>query len=286
VLTDVAGIRVGHWTDAVAQTGCTAVALPADAVASGEVRGGAPGTREFELLAPTRLVDHVNVVMLAGGSAYGLATCDGAMRWCEENGLGYETRAGRVPIVVGAIIFDLLVGDATVRPDAEAGYAACAAASDGPVETGLVGAGAGATIGKVGGPETTRPGGIGTASERHEELVVSALVVANASGHVRDPNRAPLPWKDPEPLRPIENTTIGVIATNAHLDKVACHLLAQSGHDGIARAVDPSHTRFDGDALVAVATGEVDVEVDLELLRSMAAHAVEAAIRNAVAASG
>ncbi|MEY2469512.1 MAG: hypothetical protein QOF21_2210 [Actinomycetota bacterium] len=286
MITDVAGIRVGHWTDAVAQTGCTAVVLPTDAVASGEVRGGAPGTREFELLAPTRLVEHVDVVMLSGGSAFGLATCDGAMRWCEQNGLGYETRAGRVPIVVGAIIFDLLVGDGSVRPDADAGYAACAAASGGPIATGPVGAGTGATIGKVGGPDTTRPGGIGTASKRHENIVVSALVVANAGGHVRDPNTAPLPWNDPEPLRPIENTTIGVIATNARLDKVACHLLAQSGHDGIARAVDPSHTRFDGDALVAVATGEVDVDVDLERLRSMAAHAVEAAIRNAVAASG
>ena len=282
MITDVTGIRVGHWTDAVAQTGCTAVVLPAGCVVSGEVRGGAPGTREFELLDPTRMVEHVDVVMLSGGSAFGLATCDGAMRWCEENGLGYESRAGRVPIVVGAIIFDLMVGDASVRPDAAAGYAACAGATDGEIPVGLVGAGTGATIGKVGGPDTTRPGGIGTATERHDDIVVSALVVANAGGHLRDPNSAPLPWVDPEPLAPLENTTIGVIATNARLGKVACHLVAQSGHDGIARAVDPAHTRFDGDALVAAATGRVEAEIELERIRAMAAHAVEAAIRNAV----
>ena len=277
MITDVAGIRVGHWTDLAARTGCTAIVLPADAVASGEVRGGAPGTREFELLAPGRLVTHVDVVMLSGGSAFGLATCDGAMRWCEEQGLGYETNSGRVPIVVGAIIFDLAVGDASVRPDAAAGYAACAAASDGAVEAGAVGAGTGATIGKIGGPDTTRPAGIGMATERDGDLVVSALVVANASGHLRDPSTADTPWA--APIAPLDNTTIGLIATNAVLDKTGCHLTAQSGHHGIARAFDPSHTRFDGDALVAVATAVVEADVDR--VRFLAAHAVEAACRRA-----
>ncbi len=279
MLTDVDGIRVGHWTDAAARTGCTAVVLPPDSVASGEVRGGAPGTREFELLAPGRLVSHVDVVMLSGGSAFGLATCDGAMRWCEEHELGYETRAGRVPIVVGAIIFDLAVGDGSIRPNAESGYAACADARDGAFEVGSVGAGSGATIGKIGGPDTTRPGGIGTASERDGDLVVSALIVANASGHLCDPSRAETPWATP-PIAPLDNTTIGVIATNAVLDKTGCHLVAQSGHHGIARAFDPSHTRFDGDALVAVATGIVEADVDR--VRYLAAHAVEAACRQAV----
>ncbi len=282
MLTDVPGVKVGHWTDAKARTGCTAVVLPRNCVASGEVRGGAPGTREFELLVPTRMVQHVDVVMLSGGSAYGLATCDGAMRWCEERKRGYKTvRGGVVPIVVGAIIFDLAVGDRKVRPDAAAGYAACAAAKRGRFGVGLVGAGTGATIGNVGGPKTTRPGGLGTATERDGDLVVSALVVANAGGHLRDPSTAEAPWA--EPLTPLENTTIGVIVTNAALDKVACHLVAQSGHGGIARAVDPSHTRFDGDALVAAATGVVTADVDR--VRFFAAHAVEAAIRNAVAAS-
>lgn len=280
MLTDVAGVRVGHWTDPIARTGCTAVVLPPNSVASGEVRGGAPGTREFELLAPGRLVQHVDVVMLSGGSAYGLATCDGAMRWCEENGLGFATeKSGIVPIVVGAIIFDLAVGDATVRPNADNGYAACVAASTGAIEQGQVGAGTGATIGKIGGPDATRAAGIGTATERDGGLIVSALVVANAAGHLRDPSAAPLPWPAVEST-PLENTTIGVIVTNAILDKTECHFVAQSGHHGMARALDPSHTRFDGDALVAVASGEV--VADVERVRFMAAHAVEQAIRNAV----
>lgn len=280
MLTDVAGVRVGHWTDPVARTGCTAVVLPPNSVASGEVRGGAPGTREFELLAPGRLVTHVDVVMLSGGSAYGLATCDGAMRWCEENGLGYATvKSGIVPIVVGAIIFDLAVGDSTVRPTADNGYAACVAATDGPIEQGQVGAGTGATIGKIGGPDATRAAGIGTATERDGDLIVSALVVANAAGHLRDPSSAAVPWPEAE-ATPLENTTIGVIVTNAILDKTECHFVAQSGHHGMARALDPSHTRFDGDALVAVASGEV--VADVERVRFLAAHAVEAAIRNAV----
>jgi L-aminopeptidase/D-esterase-like protein len=280
VITDVKGIRVGHWTDAVAMTGCTAVVLPPGAIASGEVRGGAPGTREFDLLAPGRLVEHVDVVMLSGGSAFGLATCDGAMRWCEEHRRGYKTGpGGLVPIVVGAIIFDLAVGDRRVRPDADAGYAACTAAKRGRFDTGRVGAGTGATIGKIGGPSTVRPGGVGTASVRDGDVVVSALIVVNAAGHLRDESRAPLPWAGR--VAPLENTTIGVVATNAILDKTACHFVAQSGHNGIARALDPSHTRFDGDALVSVATGEV--AADLERVRFLAAHAVEAAIRNAVA---
>ncbi len=278
MLTDVKGIKVGHWTDEAARTGCTAVVLPKGAVASGEVRGGAPGTREFDLLAPGRLVEHVDVVMLSGGSAYGLATCDGAVRWCEQHRRGYATgRGGIVPIVVGAIIFDLAVGQAKVRPDAAAGYAACDAAKRGRFETGRVGAGTGATIGKIGGPKTVKPGGVGTATEWDGDLVVSALVVANAAGHLRDGSGAPTPWAGR--TSPLENTTIGVVATNAVLDKTGCHLVSQSGHHGIARAFDPSHTRFDGDALVAVATG--GIEADVDRVKFLAAHAVEAAIRNA-----
>ena len=282
MLTDVAGVRVGHWTDPIGKTGCTAVVLPKNCVASGEVRGGAPGTREFELLDPTRMVQHVDVVMFSGGSAYGLATADGAMRWCEEHRRGYKTiRNGVVPIVVGMIIFDLAVGDRKARPDADAGYAACAAATRGKFEVGPVGAGTGATVGKVGGPATTKPGGIGTATERDGDLVVSALVVANAGGHLRDASRADVPWA--RQFTPLENTTIGVIATNAQLDKTACFLVAQGGHGGIARALDPAHTRFDGDAIVAAATGQVAADPDR--VRALGAHAVEAAIRNAVIAS-
>lgn len=283
MITDVPGVKVGHWTDHAGQTGCTAVVLPRDTVASGEVRGGAPGTRDFALLDPTRTVQHVDVVMLSGGSAFGLATCDGAMRWCEEHKLGLKTaRGGIVPIVVGMIIFDLPIGDRKARPGPDAGYAACASAKRGRFEVGLVGAGTGATIGKLGGNLThRRPGGLGTATERRGDLVVSALMVVNAAGYLRDGSDPPTELHVPD--SGIENTTIGVIVTNARLDKVACFLVAQSGHGGIARAVDPSHTRGDGDALVAAATGEVDAEP--ELVRMLGAHAVEAAIRNAIAAS-
>lgn len=276
MITDVAGVRVGHWTDAVAQTGCTVVLLPPDAVASGEVRGGAPGTREFDLLVPGRLVEHVDAVVLAGGSAFGLAACDGVMQWCEERGIGFPTSAGPVPIVVGAVIFDLAVGDGSVRPDAAAGYAACDAASDAAVVEGRVGAGTGATLGKIGGPDTTRAGGLGTATVRDGELVVAALVVVNAVGHLRPAPNVP-PVRD-RALR--ENTTIGVIVTNATLDKAACHVVAQSGHSGMARAIEPVHTRYDGDALVAAAACSVIAPVDR--VCALAADAVENAIRRAV----
>ena len=279
MLSDVEGVRVGHWTDSIGGTGCTVVLLPDGTVASGEVRGGAPGTRDFELLAPTRMVQHINAVSLSGGSAFGLATCEGVMRWCDENDLGLETRFGKIPIVVGAIIFDLSVGDAKARPSADNGYAAAASATNGAFETGAVGAGTGATIGKIGTPDRKAPSGIGTATERDGDIVVSALMVVNAAGYLRGPADAPTRWETPD-LQPLENTTIGVIATNAMLDKNGCFLTAQSGHSGLARAIDPSHTSADGDAIVACATGKVEAEV--ERVRFMAAHAVEAAIRNAV----
>ena len=283
MLTDVRGVKVGHWTDPVGKTGCTAVVLPPNTVASGEIRGGAPGTRDFALLDPTRTVEHVDVVMLSGGSAFGLATADGAMRWCEEHRRGLRTtRGGIVPIVVGMIVFDLAVGSRKARPTAESGYAACRAATRRRFDVGLIGAGTGTTIGKMGGTVADRrPGGIGTATQRQGDLVVSALVVVNAVGFLRGDVAPPVNLALPE--NPIENTTIGVIATNARLDKNGCFLLAQSGHGGLARALDPSHTRADGDALVAAATGEVAAEV--EVVRMLGAHAVEAAIRSAVLAS-
>jgi L-aminopeptidase/D-esterase-like protein len=275
-LTDVTGLRVGQVTDPVGRTGVTVVLPPAGSVASGEVRGGAPGTREFDLLPPERLVEHVDAVVLAGGSAFGLAACDGAMRWCEEQGLGVPTPGGAVPIVVGAVIFDLAVGDPKARPDAAAGYEACAAAGAGPVETGGVGAGTGATVGHVHG--AARGGGVGSAAERDGELVVAALAVVNAFGDRHRPD-APLDearWPGPTDLR--ANTTIGVIATNARLDKTGCLLLAQSGHGGIARALEPSHTMVDGDALVALSCGEVAAPLDQ--VRALGARAVARAIES------
>ena len=274
MITAVTGVRVGHWSDHAARTGCTVVLFPAATVASGEVRGGAPGTREWELLAPERTVARIDAFVLSGGSAFGLAACDGVVRWCEERGIGHPTTAGPVPIVVGAVLYDLMVGDPAVRPDAASGYAACVAASGGEVPHGAVGAGTGATIGKWLGLEQTRPGGIATAARWSGDLVVGALLAVNAFGGVR--NGARLDW--PAHVgAPFENTTIGVIATNATLDKTGCLLVAQSGHVGLARALEPVHATVDGDALVAAAVGGVDAPVDQ--VRFLAAGAVEDAVR-------
>ena len=289
MITRVPGVRVGHWTDATARTGCTVVLFPDGTVASGEVRGGAPGTREFDLLSPERLVARVDAVVLSGGSAFGLAACDGVVRWCEEHTMGFPTAAGPVPIVVGAVLFDLLQGDAAVRPGAAAGYAACEAATDGDVATGRVGAGTGATVGKWRGREHATAGGIGTAAETDGDLTVAALVAVNAFGDVRPPAGerpaaaavdASTAFENTQPFGAFENTTIGVIATNALLDKRGCLLVAQSGHDGLARALEPVHATVDGDALVAASVG--GVEAALDHVRILAARAIETAVRAAV----
>ena len=279
MITDVPGIRVGHWTHPEAQTGCTVILFPDGTVASGEVRGGAPATREFDLLSPERIVDRLDAVVLTGGSAFGLAAADGVMRWCAEEGSGFATGAGPVPIVVAMALFDLLVGDGSVRPGAVEGYAACSDAGTGHVQVGRIGAGAGATIGKWRGREQARPGGLGSATVRDGELVVSALIALNAVGDIDDGGEPSWPPPPPEGVFGAgENTTIGVVATNAKLDKVGCLLVAQGGHDGLARALMPSHARGDGDAIVAAATGGVDVLVDH--VRFLAVRAAERAIRS------
>lgn len=282
MITSVAGVRVGHWTDTVARTGCTVVLLPAGTVVSGEVRGGAPGTREWALLDPRRTVDRVNAIVLAGGSAFGLAACDGVVRWCEERGIGWPTPAGAVPIVVGMVIFDLAVGDAAVRPGPLEGYAACVdARAEGAVGRGPAGAGAGATVGKWAGREQARAAGLGSAAVEREGVVVAALAVANAVGDVRRPGEGPRIWDPTSAGAPVEATTLVVVATNARLDKAACRLVAESGHDGLSRALDPVHTAADGDAVVAAATGEVDGPV--HSVRSLAAWVVEKAVAEAAA---
>jgi len=281
-ITDIGGVRVGHWTDAIAQTGCTVVLLPEGTVASGEVRGGAPAEREFALLDPLRTVNRVDAVVLTGGSAYGLASADGVMRFCEERGIGFPTAGGAVPIVVALGLYDLAVGDGSVRPGAAEGYAACEVATHGSVEFGRVGAGAGATLAKWQGRDHARPGGLGGGVVRHGDLVVAALIALNAYGDILeagdDAPRVPQP-----PIETAEaafaNTTIGVIVTNARLTKADCFLVAQSGHDGMSRALSPSHSTADGDALIAACTGLVPAEV--EPVRSLAAVAVEQAIRSA-----
>lgn len=270
-LVDLPGVLVGQWTDAAARTGCTVVLFPDGTVASGEVRGGAPASRETALLEPTKTVAQLDAVVLTGGSAFGLASCDGVMRYCEEQDRGVPTPGGRVPIVVGLGLFDLAVGDGTVRPDAEQGYAAAASARD-DVELGPVGAGAGATVGDPSG--TRRPGGLSAALVRQDEIVVGALVVVNAFG---------VPGADDSVAGPVDgrlitNTTIGVVVTNARLRKPDCFLVAQSAHDGLARAIFPAHTRYDGDAFVAASLGRVPGDVDT--VRLLATHAVASAIRS------
>jgi L-aminopeptidase/D-esterase-like protein len=273
VLTDLAGVRVGHWTDVRAATGCTVVLFPEGTVASGEVRGGAPATREWALLEPHRTVARLDAVVLTGGSAFGLAACDGVMRFCEERGMGYPTPGGVVPIVVGAALYDLAVGDGSVRPGPDEGRAACERATAGPVPTGAVGAAAGATVGGWRGREHRRPGWMGAAARRTGDLVVSALVAVNAFGEVDGPDDAMIAPFEPA----LAHTTLGVIATNATLDKVGCLHAAQAGHDGLGRALVPAHATVDGDAIVAAAVGGVDAPVDQ--VRLLATRAVEAAVR-------
>ncbi|MGF1596097.1 MAG: P1 family peptidase [Acidimicrobiales bacterium] len=286
MLTDVSGVRVGHWTDPVGRTGCTVVLLPPSTTASGEVRGGAPASRELALLEPTRTVQAVDAVVLSGGSAFGLAAADGVVSWLEEQGRGFVTRVGRVPIVVGLSLFDLAVGDASARPGPTEGRVAADAATAGPLELGPVGAGTGATTNKWAGPDAVVPGGLVGATLRAGELVVSCLVAVNAYGAVDDGSTVTDPGP---PVRPPDddagfgveeatNTTIGVVATNAALDKVGCRLVAESGHDGLARALYPAHTAADGDALVAVATGAV--EADPFHVRVLAQSAVTIAVRS------
>lgn len=277
----IPGVRVGHWTDPAARTGCTVVLLPEGNVTSGEVRGGAPGTREFALLEPSRLVRQVDAVVLTGGSAFGLAACDGVAGWLEERGRGFPTSAGPVPIVVGMVLFDLTVGDPSIRPAAENGRAACDAASE-EVVSGAVGAGSGCTVAKWRGRDHARDGGLGLSVQRHDRLTVGALVAVNAVGDPFDgsvpPGSRPSPPEPQPAVSAFTNTTVGVVVTNATLDKVGCHLVAQSAHDGLARSLEPAHTMADGDAFVASALGEVETPV--EHVRLLAARAVEAAVKS------
>ncbi|MYE56620.1 MAG: P1 family peptidase [Acidimicrobiaceae bacterium] len=282
----IPGVDIGHWTDPVARTGCTVIVLPPGTVASGEVRGGAPATRDFALLAPERLVECVDAVVLAGGSAFGLAAADGVMEVLESEGRGFATAHGPVPIVVAMALYDLGVGDPAVRPDAAAGrHAATNRATS--ADTGPVGAGAGATVSKWLGAENAEPGGLGIATAQRDELAVSAVVALNAAGspppdahrtfeQVADGSFQQ--WKDRS--SPFTNTTLCAVVTNAALSKTDCFWVAQGGHDGLAREVVPAHTRSDGDAVVAAATGGVPADTDD--VRLLAVAAVAKAVRSAV----
>ena len=307
-ITDVAGIEVGHYSDPRRPTGCTVILARDGAVAGVDVRGAAPGTRETDLLAPGNLVQEVHAVMLSGGSAWGLAAADGATRWLEEHGVGLDVRYGTLPIVPAAVLFDLPVGDARIRPDAAAGYSACEAASSAPPAEGNVGAGSGALVGKLFGVHRAMKGGIGTASVTVNGVTVGALIACNALGDVIDPDtarviagartedgralldtrRALLRGELPNPLLAGTNTTLGVVATDAVLTKVQANRLASVAHDGLARAINPVHTMSDGDTLFALAAGRVPLEGDapgMTVLGTMAAEVVAIATLRAVRAA-
>lgn len=304
-LTDIPGLSVGHWTNLEAATGCTVVLCPEGAVAGVEVRGTAPGTRETDLLDPVCLVEKVNAILIGGGSAFGLAAADGVARWLEEHGHGFDAGVARVPIVPAAILFDLSLGDARVRPDAAAGYAACEAATDGPIEQGNVGAGAGATVGKIFGIKQATKAGLGTAS-RHipTGIIVAALVAVNAFGHIYDPQRqriiagarneagefvdsvdfaADILGQMGARFSNVTNTTLAVVATNARLTKSGATKVAQMAQAGLARVIRPAHTHFDGDTIFALSYG--DEPADLSLIGALAADVLAEAVISAVMAA-
>lgn len=304
-ITRVAGIEVGHFTDPRRPTGCSVVIARAGAVGGVDVRGAAPGTRETDLLEPTHLVDQVHAIVLAGGSAWGLEAATGAVRWLEERGVGLDVGYGRLPLVPAAVLFDLPVGDARIRPDAAAGYAACAAATRGDPAEGNVGAGAGAVVGKVFGLDRAMKGGIGTASITVDGITVGALIACNALGDVIDPDtaqpvagartpdglrladtrRALLRGEGPRPVLAGSNTTIGVIATDATLTKAQARRLAVAAHDGLARSINPVHTMSDGDTLFTLGTGAAGRTLGMMTLSAMAAEVTARATLRAVRAA-
>ncbi|MFN8573302.1 MAG: P1 family peptidase [Gemmatimonadaceae bacterium] len=300
-MTAVAGVKVGHFTLAERPTGCTVVLVEKGAVGGVDVRGAAPGTRETDLLNPVNTVSVVHAIVLSGGSAFGLDAASGTMRWLEEQGIGFDVRVAKVPIVPAAILFDLGVGDAKIRPTADCGYRAAKAATTGPVAEGDVGAGAGATVGKLMGAGRAMKAGIGSASiTLADGLTVGALVAVNAVGDIIDPSTgkvvAGVRSADGKTLADArqlirsgatrrtgrtgdgENTTIGVIVTNAKLTKAQAQKIAQMAHDGYARAISPVHTAGDGDTIFSLATGERAEEADVTTIGALAADVMAEAI--------
>lgn len=313
-ITDVKGIRVGHAQNDEAITGCTVILCEGGAVGGIDQRGGAPGTRETDALHPMHLVEKVHAIMLAGGSAFGLDAASGAVKYLEERGVGFDVRVAKVPIVPAAILFDLGIGRADVRPDAAMGYDSCLHAGDGITVEGNVGAGCGATVGKIFGITQAMKSGIGTSSmEIGADVIVGAIVAVNAFGDVIDPQTnqiiagARTIQKGPLRLGAADyfantmdvmkglvgrtilgfatraNTVIGVVATNADFNKEQTNKVAQMAHDGLARAIRPAHTMLDGDTIFALATGEK--KADVNIVGAYAAEVFAQAILRAVRAA-
>ena len=298
--TEIEGIKVGHAQNLEAATGCTVILCEEGATAGVDVRGGAPGTRETDLLNPVNLIEKVHAIFLAGGSAFGLDAASGIMQYLEEKQIGFDVEVTRIPIVCGAVLFDLTIGDHRVRPDKEMGYQACLNARSTECRQGNIGAGTGATVGKINGMKRAMKSGLGTNALQVDTLKIGALVAVNCLGDVIDPNTGErLAGPLNEDTRTLENTeelmtgsyatpknlfssntTIGVVATNAELTKSQATKLASMAQDGYARTIRPAHSMFDGDTIFAVATGKV--RADLNVIGLLAARAVERAVVAAV----
>lgn len=296
MITDVTGIRVGHYTDEKNITGCTVILCPPNTVAGCDVRGSSPGTRELVALAPDKQIQEVHAVLLSGGSAFGLGAANGVMQYLVEHGIGYRTPWAIVPIVPSAIIFDLNIGSSTIFPTSENAYTACEHAST-RYEQGSVGAGTGAVVGKWNGFDRAMKGGIGSASLTVGNVIVGAIAVVNAVGDVIGMDGKIIAganvdgkfFSDADRLKSFTserlltrnaNTTLVVVASNVKLNKVDTYRVAQRAHDGMARAIIPCHTTFDGDAAFALSTGEVTAPIDL--VAEMGAETAADAVRNAV----
>ncbi|MEI8130816.1 MAG: P1 family peptidase [Leptolinea sp.] len=312
LITDIDGIKVGHQQDLAALTGCTVILAEKGAVGGVDQRGGAPGTRETDLLHPMHMVDKVHGILLTGGSAYGLDAATGIMKYLEERGIGFNSGPARVPIVPGAVLFDLAIGSATIRPNAEMGYQACENATNGEFAQGNIGAGTGATVGKILGMKQAMKSGIGSASmDIGGGVYVGAIIAVNAFGDVIDPTtRQILAGARPLQAGPfaiggknqfadtleimksftgrtimsfasaVSNTVIGVVATNADLNKEEINKVAQMSHNGVAISIRPAHTMFDGDTIFAIATGKH--KADVNIVGAFAAEVVAQAILNSV----
>jgi L-aminopeptidase/D-esterase-like protein len=302
-ITDVPGIRVGHEQNAEAATGCTAILFEEGAVTGADVRGGGPGTREIDALNPVNFVNEAHGIYLGGGSAFGLEGASGVMQYLEEQGKGLDVGVGVVPIVPGAVLFDLPVARSDVRPDKAMGYRACENAGSPNTEMGNVGAGTGATVGKPAGADYMMKGGMGVASYAVADLIVGALVAVNCFGDIIDPatgtriagtlaedkksfaNSVEVLSRFHQEGSPVfsSNTTLGVIATSARLTKAQATKVAQMAHDGFARTINPIHTMYDGDTIFCTATGEVDT--DLTTVGALAAEVIARAVVRAIKAA-
>lgn len=301
-ITDVPGIKVGHSQSMVGMTGCTVVICEEGATGGVDVRGSAPGTRETDLLKSNKMVDKIHAVVLSGGSAFGLEASSGVMRFLEENRIGFDVGVTKVPIVTSAVIFDLNIGDHTIRPDFWMGYEAAKNANEKENKQGNIGCGTGATVGKILGPYNAMKSGLGSASIKVGDLIVSAIVAVNSFGDIYDyktnkqiagvydyRNEKLLDTVDimkemgTTPGFPMQNTTIGVIATNGILNKSECNKVAEMAHNGFARSINPVHTMMDGDTIFTMATNKI--KSDINLIGTLAAEVMSMAITNGVKSS-